>query len=166
MENSRLCQQDFPSVQRFVAFDLGLTLLPVRGQAEAGQLLSQNVSQEHTHHPSTLTHHPEAGLSACFPGSHGQPRKPVQEADLPSAVGPPGVGDAPAGPWGGPRQGSGSAAAIPQPAAAVQCCPRSAGAHCRPGCSAAHPPLLPQSNVCRGLQDRTSETRAFLTDLH
>lgn len=56
VENSRLCQQDFPSVQRFAAFDLGLTLLPVGGQVEAGQLLSQAVSQEHTHHPSTHTH--------------------------------------------------------------------------------------------------------------
>lgn len=45
VENSRLCQQDFPSVQKFVTFDLGLTLLPVGGQREAAQLISQSVSQ-------------------------------------------------------------------------------------------------------------------------
>lgn len=45
VENSRLCQQYFPSVQKFVTFDLGLTLMPVGGQTEASQLVSHMVSQ-------------------------------------------------------------------------------------------------------------------------
>lgn len=49
MENSRLCQQYFSSVQKFLTFDLGLTLLPVRGQSEASQLIAQMVN--HTHRP-------------------------------------------------------------------------------------------------------------------
>lgn len=56
VENSRLCQQDFPSVQKFVAFDLGLTLLPVGGQTEAAQLISRSVSQEHADHPVHTLH--------------------------------------------------------------------------------------------------------------
>lgn len=47
MENSQLCQQYFSSVQKFVTFDLGLTLLPVRGQNEASQLIAQMVNHKH-----------------------------------------------------------------------------------------------------------------------
>ncbi|KAM7003444.1 Fanconi anemia core complex-associated protein 24 [Tautogolabrus adspersus] len=43
VENTRLSEQYFPAVQKFVAFDLGLTLLPVSGQTEASQLLAQMV---------------------------------------------------------------------------------------------------------------------------
>lgn len=48
VENSRLCQQYFPSVQKFVTFDLGLTLMPVGGQTEASQLISHMVNHQHT----------------------------------------------------------------------------------------------------------------------
>lgn len=44
MEDS---QQYFSSVQKFVTFDLGLTLLPVRGQNEASQLIAQMVNHKH-----------------------------------------------------------------------------------------------------------------------
>ncbi|XP_062246754.1 Fanconi anemia core complex-associated protein 24 isoform X1 [Platichthys flesus] len=43
VENTRLSEQYFSAVQRFVVFDLGLTLLPVSGQAEASQLIAQIV---------------------------------------------------------------------------------------------------------------------------
>lgn len=48
MENTRLSEQYFPAVQKFVLFDLGLTLLPVGGQTEASQLIAQMVSSEDT----------------------------------------------------------------------------------------------------------------------
>uniref|UniRef100_A0A3Q3FYA1 FA core complex associated protein 24 n=1 Tax=Labrus bergylta TaxID=56723 RepID=A0A3Q3FYA1_9LABR len=41
VENTRVSEQYFPAVQKFVAFDLGLTLLPISGQTEASQLLAQ-----------------------------------------------------------------------------------------------------------------------------
>lgn len=47
VENSQLCQQYFSSVQKFVTFVLGLTLLPVRGQNEASQLIAQMVNYKH-----------------------------------------------------------------------------------------------------------------------
>ncbi|XP_068452501.1 Fanconi anemia core complex-associated protein 24-like [Clinocottus analis] len=43
VENTRLSEQYFAAVQKFVVFDLGLTLLPVGGQAEASQLITQIV---------------------------------------------------------------------------------------------------------------------------
>ncbi|XP_060933331.1 Fanconi anemia core complex-associated protein 24 [Limanda limanda] len=43
VENTRLSEQYFSAVQRFVVFDLGLTLLPVGGQLEASQLIAQIV---------------------------------------------------------------------------------------------------------------------------
>lgn len=46
VENTRLGEQYFPAVQKFVVFDLGLTLLPVSGQTEASQLITQIVSKE------------------------------------------------------------------------------------------------------------------------
>lgn len=46
VENTRLSEQYFSAVQKFVVFDLGLTLLPVSGQTEASQLISQIVSKE------------------------------------------------------------------------------------------------------------------------
>lgn len=46
VENTRLSEQYFSAVQKFVLFDLGLTLLPVSGQAEASQLITQIVSSE------------------------------------------------------------------------------------------------------------------------
>lgn len=45
VETTRLSEQYFTSVQKFVVFDLGLTLLPVSGQTEAGQLIAQVVSK-------------------------------------------------------------------------------------------------------------------------
>lgn len=44
VENTRLSEQYFTTVQKFVVFDLGLTLLPVGGQTEAAQLIAQMVS--------------------------------------------------------------------------------------------------------------------------
>lgn len=44
VENTRLSEQYFTAVQKFVVFDLGLTLLPVGGQTEAAQLIAQMVS--------------------------------------------------------------------------------------------------------------------------
>uniref|UniRef100_A0A8C4GV96 Fanconi anemia core complex-associated protein 24 pseudonuclease domain-containing protein n=1 Tax=Dicentrarchus labrax TaxID=13489 RepID=A0A8C4GV96_DICLA len=41
VENTRLSEQYFSAVQKFVVFDLGLTLLPVSGQTEASQLITQ-----------------------------------------------------------------------------------------------------------------------------
>uniref|UniRef100_A0A8P4FYN6 Fanconi anemia core complex-associated protein 24 pseudonuclease domain-containing protein n=1 Tax=Dicentrarchus labrax TaxID=13489 RepID=A0A8P4FYN6_DICLA len=41
-----LSEQYFSAVQKFVVFDLGLTLLPVSGQTEASQLITQIVSSE------------------------------------------------------------------------------------------------------------------------
>lgn len=46
VENTRLSEQYFPSVQKFVVLDLGLTLLPVSGQTEAAQLIAQIVSNK------------------------------------------------------------------------------------------------------------------------
>jgi len=46
-ERSRLSEQNFPALQSFVVFDLGLTLLPVSAQTEAAQLLSQLVGSRH-----------------------------------------------------------------------------------------------------------------------
>ncbi|XP_029378084.1 Fanconi anemia core complex-associated protein 24 [Echeneis naucrates] len=43
VENTRLSEQYFSTVQKFVMFDLGLPLLPVGGQAEASQLITQMV---------------------------------------------------------------------------------------------------------------------------
>ncbi|XP_035499440.2 Fanconi anemia core complex-associated protein 24 [Scophthalmus maximus] len=43
VENTRLSAQNFSAVQKFVVFDLGLTLLPVAGQNEASQLVTQMV---------------------------------------------------------------------------------------------------------------------------
>ncbi|KAJ4922995.1 hypothetical protein JOQ06_021696 [Pogonophryne albipinna] len=41
VEKTRLSEQNFSAVQKFVVLDLGLTLLPVSGQTEASQLISQ-----------------------------------------------------------------------------------------------------------------------------
>uniref|UniRef100_A0A671U2Y6 FA core complex associated protein 24 n=1 Tax=Sparus aurata TaxID=8175 RepID=A0A671U2Y6_SPAAU len=46
VENTKLSEQYFSAVQKFVVFDLGLTLLPVSGQTEASQLITQIVSSE------------------------------------------------------------------------------------------------------------------------
>lgn len=46
VENTRLSEQYFTAVQKFVVFDLGLTLLPVSGQTEAAQLIAQVVSNK------------------------------------------------------------------------------------------------------------------------
>ncbi|XP_058501725.1 Fanconi anemia core complex-associated protein 24 [Solea solea] len=43
VERTRLSEQFFSVVQKFVVFDLGLTLLPVSGQTEASQLIAQIV---------------------------------------------------------------------------------------------------------------------------
>ncbi|XP_028306338.1 Fanconi anemia core complex-associated protein 24 isoform X2 [Gouania willdenowi] len=46
VEKTRLSEQYFPTVQKFVVFDLGLSLLTVGGQTEASQLISQLVQSE------------------------------------------------------------------------------------------------------------------------
>lgn len=53
VDNTALTEQYFPAVQRFVVFDLGLTLLPVCGQTEASQLVAQIVS-DHSQHRYVL----------------------------------------------------------------------------------------------------------------
>ncbi|XP_031135748.1 Fanconi anemia core complex-associated protein 24 [Sander lucioperca] len=51
VENTRLSEQYFSAVQKFVVFDLGLTLLPVSGQTEASQLIAQIVHGEDRENP-------------------------------------------------------------------------------------------------------------------
>ncbi|XP_044049272.1 Fanconi anemia core complex-associated protein 24 isoform X1 [Siniperca chuatsi] len=51
VENTRLSAQYFSAVQKFVVFDLGLTLLPVSGQTEASQLITQIVHGEGRENP-------------------------------------------------------------------------------------------------------------------
>ncbi|KAF3706066.1 Fanconi anemia core complex-associated protein 24 [Channa argus] len=51
VENTRLCEQYFSAVQKFVVFDLGLTLLPVSGQTEASQLIAQIVHGDGRENP-------------------------------------------------------------------------------------------------------------------
>ncbi|XP_034391459.1 Fanconi anemia core complex-associated protein 24 [Cyclopterus lumpus] len=51
VENTRLSQQYFAAVQKFVVLDLGLTLLPVGGQTEASQLITQIVHGEGRENP-------------------------------------------------------------------------------------------------------------------
>ncbi|MBN3316576.1 FAP24 protein, partial [Atractosteus spatula] len=46
VEKTRLSEQYFPDVQKFVVFELGLTLLPVASQSEASQLIAQLVHDE------------------------------------------------------------------------------------------------------------------------
>ncbi|XP_059190899.1 Fanconi anemia core complex-associated protein 24 [Centropristis striata] len=51
VENTRLSEQYFSAVQKFVVFDLGLTLLPVSGQTEASQLITQMVQGDGKENP-------------------------------------------------------------------------------------------------------------------
>lgn len=51
VEKTRLGEQYFPAVQRFVVFDLGLSLLPVGGQTDASQLIAQMVHGEGRENP-------------------------------------------------------------------------------------------------------------------
>ncbi|XP_029908933.1 Fanconi anemia core complex-associated protein 24 [Myripristis murdjan] len=51
LEKTRLSEQYFSSVQKFVVFDLGLTLLPISGQTEASQLIAQIVQGEGRENP-------------------------------------------------------------------------------------------------------------------
>ncbi|XP_017260330.1 Fanconi anemia core complex-associated protein 24 isoform X2 [Kryptolebias marmoratus] len=51
VERTRLTEQYFSAVQKFVLFDLGLTLLPVGGQVEASQLIAQIVHKESSENP-------------------------------------------------------------------------------------------------------------------
>lgn len=46
VEKTRLSEQYFSALQKFVTFDLGLTLLPVTTQSEAAQLIAQIVHGE------------------------------------------------------------------------------------------------------------------------
>lgn len=45
VERTRLSEQYFQGVQKFAVFDLGLALLPVAGQTEASQLITQLVTK-------------------------------------------------------------------------------------------------------------------------
>ncbi|XP_072241378.1 Fanconi anemia core complex-associated protein 24 isoform X1 [Leuresthes tenuis] len=58
VERTRLSEQYFSAVQKFVVFDLGLSLLPVGGQTEALQLITQIVHGEGRENPFR-------GRSAC-----------------------------------------------------------------------------------------------------
>ncbi|XP_075945828.1 Fanconi anemia core complex-associated protein 24 isoform X2 [Anarhichas minor] len=51
LENTRLSEQYFAAVQKFVVLDLGLTLLPVGGQTEASLLITQMVHREGRENP-------------------------------------------------------------------------------------------------------------------
>lgn len=51
VENTKLSEQYFTAVQKFVVFDLGLSLLPVSGQTEASQLIAQIVQGESRDNP-------------------------------------------------------------------------------------------------------------------
>ncbi|CAL8360744.1 unnamed protein product [Lota lota] len=51
VERTRLSEQYFSSLQKFVVFDLGLTLLPVSGQTESSQLISQMVHSQGRDNP-------------------------------------------------------------------------------------------------------------------
>ncbi|KAM6937848.1 Fanconi anemia core complex-associated protein 24 [Xenentodon cancila] len=51
VERTGLSEQYFPGVQKLVVFDLGLSLLPVGGQAEAAQLITQMVHGETRENP-------------------------------------------------------------------------------------------------------------------
>ncbi|XP_029952003.1 Fanconi anemia core complex-associated protein 24-like isoform X2 [Salarias fasciatus] len=51
VEQTVLSQQYFAAVQRFVSLDLGLALLPVGGQAEASQLVTQMILTEGRDNP-------------------------------------------------------------------------------------------------------------------
>ncbi|XP_068579452.1 Fanconi anemia core complex-associated protein 24-like [Cebidichthys violaceus] len=51
LENTRLSEQYFTAVQKLVVLDLGLILLPVGGQNEASQLITQMVHGEGRENP-------------------------------------------------------------------------------------------------------------------
>ncbi|XP_061578691.1 Fanconi anemia core complex-associated protein 24 [Cololabis saira] len=51
VERTGLSEQYFSGVQKFVVFDLGLSLLPVGGQTEASQLITQMVNGETRENP-------------------------------------------------------------------------------------------------------------------
>ncbi|KAM8861661.1 Fanconi anemia core complex-associated protein 24 isoform 1-T1 [Synchiropus picturatus] len=51
VENTRLSEQYFNAVQKFVVFDLGLPLFPVSGQTEASQLIAQMVLSDGRENP-------------------------------------------------------------------------------------------------------------------
>lgn len=51
VESTGLSEQHFSAVQKFVVLDLGLTLLPVSGQTEASQLITQIVQGEGRENP-------------------------------------------------------------------------------------------------------------------
>ncbi|XP_039989484.1 Fanconi anemia core complex-associated protein 24 [Xiphias gladius] len=55
VENTRLSEQYFSAVQKFVVFDLGLTLLPVSGLTEASQLITQIVHRDSRDNPFRRT---------------------------------------------------------------------------------------------------------------
>ncbi|XP_037306332.2 Fanconi anemia core complex-associated protein 24 isoform X1 [Pungitius pungitius] len=137
VEKTRLGEQYFGGVQKLVVLDLGLTLLPVGGQAEASQLIVQI--------GLTLTVPPP-------PGPWGRQREPLQEEDLVPAVGPAGPGSGAARPGGRPGQSSGPPGAVLQHPSALQRRPRPAGAHRGSGCGSAGPRLLPQPPWCWNLK--------------
>ncbi|KAM6973098.1 Fanconi anemia core complex-associated protein 24 [Aplochiton taeniatus] len=51
VEKTTVTEQNFSVIQKFVVFELGLTLLPVGGQIEAAQLISQMVNMEGKENP-------------------------------------------------------------------------------------------------------------------
>uniref|UniRef100_A0A3P8X400 FA core complex associated protein 24 n=1 Tax=Cynoglossus semilaevis TaxID=244447 RepID=A0A3P8X400_CYNSE len=55
VENTRLSQQYFSAVQKFVVLELGLTVLPVSGQTEAAQLIAQIVHSSSRENPFRRT---------------------------------------------------------------------------------------------------------------
>ncbi|TNN52135.1 Fanconi anemia core complex-associated protein 24 [Liparis tanakae] len=77
VENTRLSEQYFAAVQKFVVLDLGLTLLPVAGPTEASQLIAQIVHGEGRENPfrrrtsSRLPEPPALALVRRVPGVGG-----------------------------------------------------------------------------------------------
>ncbi|XP_030060275.1 Fanconi anemia core complex-associated protein 24 isoform X2 [Microcaecilia unicolor] len=51
-EKTRLSEQYFPPIQKFIVLELGMTLLPVASQSEASQLIIQLVREQSKEHES------------------------------------------------------------------------------------------------------------------
>lgn len=51
VEKTRVTEQSFSAIQKFVVFELGLTMLPVASQIEASQLICQMVNMESKENP-------------------------------------------------------------------------------------------------------------------
>ncbi|KAM4573461.1 Fanconi anemia core complex-associated protein 24 isoform 1-T1 [Odontesthes bonariensis] len=145
VERTRLSEQYFSAMQKFVVFDLGLSLLPVGGQTEASQLITQ-IPTSRTTFINTKTQLELCSQDAAE-GSRGRQREPFQEKEYLPAAGSTGSDSGPADPWGWKGQSSDSAAELHHPAA-LQCSSCPVGAHGGPGQRSADPQLFPQVRFC------------------